>query len=367
MLAYIIRRLLLIIPTLLAIITINFFLVQMAPGGPVDQMIAQQMGLNASMLDRVTGNNAPSTAQNDLKNADRDSSLNSRAAIGLTPADIEAIKKQFGFDRPMHERYFTMLWDYLRFDFGDSLFRGRSVSELIIERLPVSISLGLWTTLLVYLISIPLGIRKAISHSSRFDIWTTSIVLAANAIPSFLFAVLLIIVFAGGNYFDIFPLRGLVSNDFEQLGTMAKIADYFHHMFLPVVAMTIGGFASLTMLTKNSFLDEIHKQYVITAKAKGLTQRSILYRHVFRNAMLIIIAGFPAAFIGIFFTGSLLIEVIFSLDGLGLLGYEATLGRDYPVIFATLYIFGLVGLLMSILSDVMYSVVDPRINFDSQS
>jgi microcin C transport system permease protein len=365
MFAYIVRRLLLIIPTLLAIITINFFLVQMAPGGPVDQMIAKQMGLNASMLDRVTGNNAQDSSS-DLKNGDQDTSQSSKAATGLTDEDIEAIKKQFGFDRPMHERYFSMLWGYLRFDFGDSLFRGRSVSELIIERLPVSISLGLWTTLLVYLISIPLGIRKAITHSSRFDIWTTSIVLAANAVPSFLFAVLLIIVFAGGNYFDIFPLRGLVSNDFEQRDTLGKIADYFNHMFLPVVAMTIGGFASLTMLTKNSFLDEIHKQYVITAKAKGLTQRSILYNHVFRNAMLIIIAGFPAAFIGIFFTGSLLIEVIFSLDGLGLLGYEATLGRDYPVIFATLYIFGLVGLLMSILSDVMYSVVDPRINFNSQ-
>jgi microcin C transport system permease protein len=365
MFAYIVRRLLLIIPTLLAIITINFFLVQMAPGGPVDQMIAKQMGLNASMLDRVTGNNAQDSSS-DFKNSDQDTSQSSKAATGLTDEDIEAIKKQFGFDRPMHERYFSMLWGYLRFDFGDSLFRGRSVSELIIERLPVSISLGLWTTLLVYLISIPLGIRKAINHSSRFDIWTTSIVLAANAVPSFLFAVLLIIVFAGGNYFDIFPLRGLVSNDFEQRDTLGKIADYFNHMFLPVVAMTIGGFASLTMLTKNSFLDEIHKQYVITAKAKGLTQRSILYNHVFRNAMLIIIAGFPAAFISIFFTGSLLIEVIFSLDGLGLLGYEATLGRDYPVIFATLYIFGLVGLLMSILSDVMYSVVDPRINFNSQ-
>ncbi|MEH6444805.1 MAG: microcin C ABC transporter permease YejB [Oceanospirillaceae bacterium] len=357
--AYVIRRLLLIIPTLLAIITINFFLIQAAPGGPVDQMIAKQMGLNASMLDRLTGNDKAAEPDN-KENAGK----GYRASIGLTKEDIAAINKQFGFDKPMHQRYFSMLWDYICFDFGDSLFRGRSVSELIIERLPVSISLGLWTTLLVYLISIPLGIRKAINHSSRFDIWTTSLVLAANAIPSFLFAVLLIILFAGGNYFDLFPLRGLVSNDFEQLTTWQKIADYFNHMFLPVVAMTIGGFASLTMLTKNSFLDEIHKQYVITAKAKGLTQNNILYRHVFRNAMLIIIAGFPAAFIGIFFTGSLLIEVIFSLDGLGLLGFEATLARDYPVIFATLYIFGLIGLLMSILSDVMYSIVDPRINFE---
>jgi len=358
--AYIARRLILVIPTLLAIITINFFLIQIAPGGPVDQMIAKQMGLNASMLDRITGNNAEEDTEQSKNGAQ-----GSRGSIGLTKEDIEAIKKQFGFDKPLHERYLDMLIDYVQFDFGDSLFRGRSVSELIIERLPVSISLGLWTTLLVYLISIPLGIRKAIKHSSRFDIWTTSIVLAANAIPSFLFAVLLIILFAGGNYYDIFPLRGIVSNNFDQLSNTDKILDYFNHMFLPVVAMTIGGFASLTMLTKNSFLDEIHKQYVITAKSKGLSQNSILYRHVFRNAMLIIIAGFPAAFIGIFFTGSLLIEVIFSLDGLGLLGYEATLARDYPVIFATLYIFGLMGLLMSILSDLMYSVVDPRINFEA--
>jgi len=358
--AYIARRLILVIPTLLAIITINFFLIQIAPGGPVDQMIAKQMGLNASMLDRITGNNTEGDSEQS-----KNSGQGSRGSIGLTKEDIDAIKKQFGFDKPLHVRYLDMLIDYVQFDFGDSLFRGRSVSELIIERLPVSISLGLWTTLLVYLISIPLGIRKAIKHSSRFDIWTTSIVLAANAIPSFLFAVLLIILFAGGNYYDIFPLRGIVSNNFDQLSNTDKILDYFNHMFLPVVAMTIGGFASLTMLTKNSFLDEIHKQYVITAKSKGLSQNSILYRHVFRNAMLIIIAGFPAAFIGIFFTGSLLIEVIFSLDGLGLLGYEATLARDYPVIFATLYIFGLMGLLMSILSDLMYSVVDPRINFEA--
>lgn len=359
--AYIIRRLLLVIPTLLAIVTINFFLIQAAPGGPVDQMIAKQMGLNASMLDRVTANESDNAEPIDT--SDQENSY--QASVGLTEQDIEAIKKQFGFDRPMHERYFSMLWSYLKFDFGDSLFRGSSVTDLIIERLPVSISLGLWATLLIYIISIPLGIRKAIQHSSRFDIWTTSIVLAANAIPSFLFAIVLIIFFAGGNYYDLFPLRGLVSNDFEQLTPWQKIADYFHHMALPIVAMTIGGFASLTMLTKNSFLDEIHKQYVITAKAKGLKQNTILYRHVFRNAMLIIIAGFPAAFIGIFFTGSLLIEVIFSLDGLGLLGFEATLGRDYPVMFATLYIFGLMGLLINILSDVMYSLVDPRINFDS--
>ncbi|MCJ8339669.1 MAG: microcin C ABC transporter permease YejB [Pseudomonadales bacterium] len=362
--AYIIRRLLLIIPTLLAIITINFFLIQLAPGGPVDQAIAKEMGLNASMLDRVTSNSGAATEARKKEQGDEGNS-GYRASVGLTKEDIEKIKKQFGFDRPMHERYFTMLWDYIRMEFGDSLFRGRTVMELILDRLPVSISLGLWTTLLVYMISIPLGIRKAVKHSGRFDVWSTTIVLAANAVPSFLFAVLLIIFFAGGNYWDFFPLRGLVSNDFDELSNWGKIADYANHMFLPVVAMTIGGFASLTMLTKNSFLDEIHKQYVITAKAKGLTQSRILYRHVFRNAMLIIIAGFPAAFIGIFFTGSLLIEVIFSLDGLGLLAFEATLARDYPVIFATLYIFGLMGLLMSLLSDLMYSIVDPRINFES--
>ncbi|MGB1239262.1 MAG: microcin C ABC transporter permease YejB [Pseudomonadales bacterium] len=362
--AYVIRRLLLVIPTLLAIITINFFLIQLAPGGPVDQMIAQQMGLNASMLDRITGNEE-GDANSDAEQAQEDGG-DYRASIGLTEEDIEAIKQQFGFDRPLHERYFEMLYNYITFDFGDSLFRGRSVMDLIVERLPVSISLGLWTTFLVYFISIPLGIRKAIKHSSRFDVWTTSIVLAGNAIPQFLFAVLLIIFFAGGNFYDIFPLRGLVSNEFDQLSTFEKIGDYFWHMALPIIAMTIGGFAGLTMLTKNSFLDEIHKQYVITARAKGLREHAILYKHIFRNAMLIIIAGFPAAFISIFFTGSLLIEVIFSLDGLGLLAFETTLARDYPVIFATLYIFGLLGLLMNILSDVMYSVVDPRIDFDSK-
>lgn len=367
MTAYIVRRLLLVIPTLLAIITINFFLIQLAPGGPVDQAIAEARGMTASLLDRATGNNVIESQTQDRGQAGEDDQDGAyKGGRGLTEQDIAAIKERFGFDKPMYVRYFEMLGDYLTFDFGESLFRGRSVIELIVERLPVSISLGLWTTLITYLISIPLGIAKAVRHSSKFDVWTSGVIIAANAIPSFLFAVVLIIFFAGGNYFDWFPLRGLVSNDFDTLSWWQKILDYFWHIFLPVLAMTIGGFAGLTLLTKNSFLDEIHKQYVMTARAKGLTEKKILYRHVFRNAMLLIIAGFPAAFISIFFTGSLLIEVIFSLDGLGLLGFETTIQRDYPVIFATLYMFSLMGLLMGILSDVMYTIVDPRIDFEAR-
>ncbi len=362
MTAYIIRRLLLVIPTLWAIVTINFIIIQVAPGGPVDQMIAEMEGINASMTDRMTGNNQADVEQS----SSGEEGSTYRGARGLTEQDIAAIEAHFGFDKPLHVRYFNMIWDYLRFDFGDSLFRGSSVVDLIVDRLPVSISLGLWSTLIIYLVSIPLGIRKAIKHSSQFDVWTSSVIVAASAIPSFLFAVFLIIVFAGGNYFDWFPLRGLTSNNWEELSFWGKIVDYLWHMTLPVIAMTIGGFASLTMLTKNSFLDEIHKQYVMTARAKGLVERSILYRHVFRNAMLIIIAGFPAAFISIFFAGSLLIETIFSLDGLGLLGFEATLQRDYPVIFSTLYVFTLMGLVIGIISDLMYTVVDPRIDFESR-
>ena len=369
MAAYIIRRLLLVVPTLWAIITINFIIIQAAPGGPVDQAIAAEKGLLGSMLDRMAGverdfgDMESQDGDDDVKNTRTDDS-SYRGARGLTEEDIKAIEKRFGFDKPMHERYFKMLGDYLTFDFGDSLFRGGSVVDLIIDRMPVSISLGIWTTLITYMVSIPLGIAKAVRHSSSFDVWTSGIVIAANAIPAFLFAVLLIIVFAGGNYFDWFPLRGMVSNNFDELNWWQKVLDYFHHMFLPVLAMTIGGFASLTMLTKNSFLDEIHKQYVITAKAKGLDDKKILYKHVFRNAMLLIIAGFPAAFIGVFFTSALLIEVIFSLDGLGLLFFETTVQRDYPVMFSTLYVFGLMGLVMAIVSDVMYTVVDPRIDFE---
>ncbi|WP_413111445.1 microcin C ABC transporter permease YejB [Thaumasiovibrio sp. DFM-14] len=361
MTAYIIRRLLLVIPTLWAIITLNFFIIQIAPGGPVDQAIAQMEGTADGFSERFTGSSGDNPSQQ-LKSQD-DQSLY-RGSRGLDPEVIAEIEKRFGFDKPMHERYFKMLWDYARFDFGDSLFRGSSVIDLIKDRLPVSISLGLWTTLIIYLVSIPLGIRKALMHNSKFDIWTSAAVIVGNAIPSFLFAILLVILFAGGSYFDWFPLRGLVSDDWDTLSTFGKVVDYLWHMILPVTAMVIGGFASLTLLTKNSFLDEIHKQYVRTARAKGQSEKSVLYGHVFRNAMLIIIAGFPAAFIGIFFTGSMLIEVIFSLEGLGLLGFEATIQRDYPVIFASLYIFTLLGLVLSIISDLTYTLVDPRIDFE---
>jgi microcin C transport system permease protein len=279
---------------------------------------------------------------------------------------IAEIEARYGFDKPIGERYLQMLKNYATFNFGDSLFRGRSVLALIVERLPVSVSIGLWSTLIIYLVSIPLGIRKAVRNGSKFDTWTSTAVVLGNAIPSFLFAVLLIVLFCGGSYLKIFPLRGLASPDAATFSLLHRILDYLWHICLPVLTMVIGGFASLTMLTKNSFLDEIHKQYVFTARAKGLTEKRILLGHVFRNAMLIVIAGFPAAFISMFFTGSVLIEVIFSLDGLGLLGFESTLQRDYPVIFATLYIFTLLGLILSLLSDLMYTIVDPRIDFEAR-
>lgn len=356
MTAYLIRRLLLLVPTLLAIITLNFFIVQAAPGGPVEQALAQSMNIDSADMQRLGAGESGEVAR----------SGESRGSRGLDPEVIAEIERQFGFDKPIWQRYLSMIGSYLRFDFGESLFRARSVIDLIIERLPVSISLGLWSTLLIYTISIPLGIRKAVRHHSTFDVWTSWVVVIGNAIPSFLFAILLIILFAGGSYFNWFPLRGLVSQNFDELLWYQKILDYFWHMALPVLAMTIGGFASLTMLTKNSFLDEINKQYVMTAKAKGATERRVLYKHVFRNAMLIVIAGFPATFISLFFAGSLLIEVIFSLDGLGLLGFESTLQRDYPVMFGTLYIFGLLGLLIGIISDLAYTWVDPRIDFESR-
>ncbi|MDR2149782.1 MAG: microcin C ABC transporter permease YejB [Spirochaetaceae bacterium] len=360
MAAYIVRRLLLIIPTLWAIVTINFFIIQIAPGGPVDQALAEMQGISATTsLQRISGGvrevssvgNKPSTY---------------RGSRGLDPQVIAEIEKRYGFDKPLLVRYGLMLKNYLTFNFGDSLFRGRSVVKLITERLPVSISLGVWSTLIIYLVSIPLGIQKAVKNGTRFDTWTSALIVIGNAIPSFLFAVLLIVLFAGGSFLKIFPLRGLFSADAAAYSLPAKILDYFWHLVLPVSALTIGGFASLTMLTKNSFLDEIHKQYVLTARAKGLTERRILIGHVFRNAMLIVIAGFPSAFIAMFFTGSVLIEVIFSLDGLGLLGFESTMQRDYPVIFATLYIFTLMGLLLSLLSDLMYTLIDPRIDFEAR-
>jgi len=359
--AYILRRLLLMIPTILGIMAISFAVVQFAPGGPVERVIAQLSGQGGDALDRISGGGA------DAGQAGIDSgSVNSkyRGAQGLDPQFIADLEKQFGFDKPPLERFGHMLWSYMSFDFGRSYFRDISVIDLIKEKLPVSISLGLWLTFLSYLISIPLGIRKAIKEGTRFDTWTSAIIIVGYAIPSFLFAILLIVLFAGGSFFDWFPLRGLVSPDFAQMSLWGKIGDYLWHMVLPVTALVLSAFATTTLLTKNSFLEEIRKQYVTTARAKGLTEHQVLYRHVFRNAMLIVIAGFPGAFISAFFTSSLLIETIFSLDGLGLLGYQSIINRDYPVVFASLFIFSLIGLLVGLLSDLMYTWVDPRIDFD---
>ncbi|MEH2920114.1 microcin C ABC transporter permease YejB [Samsonia erythrinae] len=359
---YLLRRLLLVIPTLWAIITINFFIVQIAPGGPVDQAIAAiEMG-HGSGFTGGKGMDAVMARANNAPNIEN----TYRGSRGLDPEVIEEITKRYGFDKPLHERYFKLLWDYVRFDFGDSLFRGSSVMQLIKESMPVSITLGLWSTLIVYLISIPLGIRKAVRNGTPFDTWSSTLIIIGYAIPAFLFAIILIVLFAGGSYLDWFPLRGLVSSNFDTLPWYSKITDYLWHIALPVLASVIGGFATLTMLTKNSFMDEIRKQYVVTARAKGLDEKRILYRHVFRNAMLLVIAGFPATFISMFFTGSLLIEVMFSLNGLGLLGYDATLQRDYPVMFGTLYIFTLIGLLLNIISDMTYTLVDPRIDFEGR-
>ena len=358
---YLTRRLLLLFPTLIGIITVNFFIVQLAPGGPVDQMIAQITGQDqGGALSRIAGaQGAPQTTDQSLQ-------TQLAGAQGLDPELIAAIEKQFGFDKPIHERYLMMLRDYLTFELGNSYFQDRPVLELIKERFPVSISLGLWSMLVIYLISIPLGVAKAVRDGTRFDAWTSGVIFAGYAVPSFLFAVFLIVLFAGGSYLDLFPLTGLTSNNFEDLTVLGKIADYFWHLALPVTALTIGGFATLTMLTKNSFLDEISKQYVLTARAKGINQKRVLYGHVFRNAMLIVIAGFPAALVGILFTGALLIEVIFSLDGLGLLGFEAVLRRDYPIMFGTLFCFTLVGLVMTLVGDIVYTLVDPRIDFETR-
>lgn len=361
--AYILRRLLLMIPTLFGIMLINFAVVQVAPGGPVEQMLARMQGLDSGATSRIGG-----SAQTEVRslNASSSQSAKYRGAQGLDPELVEKIEKLYGFDKPAYERFWIMAKNYARFDFGDSFFRDAKVTDLIIEKMPVSISLGLWTTLLVYLISIPLGIRKAIKHGSSFDVWTSSVIIIGYAIPGFLFAIFLIVFFAGGSYFDWFPLRGLTSPNWDELSLLAKIGDYFWHLVLPITAMVIGSFATLTMLTKNSFLDEINKQYVVTARAKGLEEKQVLYGHVFRNAMLIIIAGFPGAIIEVFFTGALLIEVIFSLDGLGLLSFESVLNRDYPVFFGTLFIFTLIGLLIKLISDLTYSLVDPRIDFESR-
>jgi microcin C transport system permease protein len=364
MLAYILRRLMLVIPTLLGIMVINFFIIQAAPGGPVEQMISQIQGTAVDATERFSGS---SSGGETVRSATGDSGGGAyRGARGLPKELIERIEKMYGFDKPIVERFFLMMKNYLLFDFGESFFRNKRVVDLVIEKMPVSISLGLWTTLLIYFISIPLGIAKAVRDGSRFDVSSSTTLIVLNAIPGFLFALLLVVLFAGGSYFKWFPLRGLVSDDWSQLGLIDKLLDYFWHMALPIGAMVIGGFATLTFLTKNSFLEEIHKQYVLTARAKGLEERRVLYGHIFRNAMLIVIAGFPAAFIGVLFTGSLLIEVIFSLDGIGLLGFEAALNRDYPIMFGTLYFFGLIGLVMGILGDIMYTVVDPRIDFEAR-
>jgi microcin C transport system permease protein len=363
MLAYIARRLLLMIPTLLGVLTIAFVIVQFAPGGPVERVIAQLQGQGGNASDRVGGGSGgDATAQ--LGGGDATSAY--RGAQGLDPAFIKELEKQFGFDKPAHERYFKMVKDYSTLDFGKSYFRDAPVLQLIKEKLPVSMTLGLWMVVLSYAISIPLGIRKAVSDGSRFDIWTSAVVIIGYAIPGFLFAILLVVLFAGGSFMQIFPLRGLFSDNWSELSTGAKVLDYLWHITLPVTAMALGGFATSTLLTKNSFLDEIRKQYVLTARMKGLSENKVLYGHVFRNAMLIVIAGFPGAFVGALFTGSLLIETIFSLDGLGLLSFESIINRDYPVVFANLFIFALIGLFVHLISDLMYTWIDPRIDFETR-
>jgi microcin C transport system permease protein len=348
---------------------VNFIIVQAAPGGPVEQMIAELQGTGGDVTGRFAGTGAGEAGEGAGKAAPAASGdlvSKYRGARGLEPELIEQIEKLYGFDKPAHERFFIMLKNYLIFDFGESFFRDRKVIDLVLDKMPVSISLGLWTTLLVYLISIPLGVAKAVRDGSRFDVATSAVIIVGYAIPGFLFAILLIVLFAGGSFWNLFPLRGLTSPDWATMDWPARIADYFWHIALPITALVVGGFAGLTMLTKNSFLEEINKQYVITARAKGVPERRILYGHIFRNAMLIVIAGFPGAFVGILFTGALLVEVIFSLDGLGLLGFEAALKRDYPVMFGTLYFFTLLGLLMNVLGDLAYHMVDPRIDFEAR-
>ena len=348
---YILKRLLLIIPTLFFILLINFIVVQIAPGGPVEQAIQQAeafQGIGA------TGGETASTQSH------------YEGAKGLSEEMVAKIKAQYGFDEPAPTRFWNMLKSYANFDFGTSFFKDKPVTQLLWEKMPVSLSLGLWSTLLIYLVSIPLGIKKARQHGMFFDKSTSMLLAIGYAVPAFIFAVLLIVFFAGGSYFQWFPLQGLVSDNFQSLSWLDKIKDYFWHMTLPLIAMVIGGFAALTYLTKYSFMEELNKQYVLAARSKGLTESRVLYGHVFRNAMLIVIAGLPEALIGIFFVGNLFIEIIFNLDGLGLLGFEAIQQRDYPVIFGTLFLFTLMGLILRLISDVLYQVIDPRINFDSR-
>ena len=356
--AYIIRRLALVLPTLLGIMIINFTLVQFVPGGPIEQILAQLEG-GGDVFETISG-----TGGDALEESLSDERY--LGARGLPEEFIKELEVQFGFDKPPLERFLLMMWGYLRLDFGESYFRSIGVIDLVLEKMPVSITLGLWSTLIAYIVSIPLGIRKAVKDGTQFDTWTSGAIIVGYAIPGFLFAILLLVLFAGGSYFKLFPLRGLVSDDFSELSLVGKVLDYFWHISLPVLASTISAFATLTLLTKNSFLDEIKKHYVMTARAKGLTERGVLYGHVFRNAMLIVIAGFPAVFVSVFFGGSLIIETIFSLDGLGRLGFEAAVARDYPVIFGTLYVFGLLGLVVGIISDLMYVWIDPRIDFETR-
>jgi microcin C transport system permease protein len=360
MLNYIIKRVLLMIPTLVGIMLMTFAVIQFVPGGPIEQIIAKLEGNNTDATARVSGTG------NETQGSSEDSNSKYRGAQGLDPEFIKSLEKQFGFDQPAHIRFLNMMKSYATFDFGESYFRDRSVLSLIAEKMPVSISLGLWLTLITYLVSIPLGIKKAVKDGSTFDVWTSAVIIVGYAIPSFIFAILLIVLFAGGSYYNWFPLRGLTSDNFSELSFVGKIWDYVWHLILPLTALGISGFATMTLLTKNSFLDEIRKQYVVTARAKGLTERGVLYGHVFRNAMLLVISGFPGAFLAAFFSGSLLIETIFSLDGLGYLTYTAALNRDYPIVFANLYIFTLVGLVVALISDLTYTWIDPRIDFEAR-
>jgi len=366
--AYIARRILLMIPTLLGILFVSFVVVQFAPGGPVERVIAQLSGADTGGTSRISGGGGDFGARGRGQVGAGADAVNSkyRGAQGLDPDFIKSLEKQFGFDKPAPERFALMVWNFARFDFGKSYFRDISVIQLIKEKLPVSMSLGIWMTLLTYLISIPLGIHKAVKDGTRFDTWTSAVIIIGFAIPGFLFAILLIILFAGGSFFNIFPLRGLTSDGWSNFPWYWKIIDYFWHLTLPLISMALSAFATMTLLTKNSFLDEIRKQYVMTARAKGCSETQVLYGHVFRNAMLIVIAGFPGAFISAFFSGALLIETIFSLDGLGLLSFESVLNRDYPVVFGTLYIFSLIGLVVNLLSDLTYMWVDPRIDFEAR-
>ncbi len=367
MATYLLKRILLIFPTLFGIMLISFGIIQFAPGGPIERIIAQLSGTDVSATARFSGPGGDGVAaQPEMQAGVGEATSKYRGAQGLDPEFIKQLEKQFGFDKPAHERFFIMMKSYLMFDFGNSYFRDVSVMQLVKEKLPVSISLGFWMLLITYFVSIPLGIRKAVHDGERFDTWTSGLLVIGYAIPGFLVAVFLLVMFAGGSFVQWFPLRGLTSDNWHQLSLFGKVIDYFWHLTLPLIAMTLGAFTTMTFLTRNSFLDEIRKQYVLTAQAKGLGQRQVLYGHVFRNAMLLIIAGFPGAFIHAFFTGSLLIETIFSLDGIGLLSFESVINRDYPVVFASIYILALLGLALNLVSDFIYTLVDPRIDFETR-